>query len=162
MIISLFLNEYLDFRLAKSSLVELYLVDQIQENLFEIFIKDLGDALNEEEVAQSKAKISKLNLKTSDKDYQYFHKGKNHLQIELDLQERKINLSDLNKIVSYLMLQYSSKELVFTYLSPKGEYLLNSKDFLAPFSIEEVQSKEFPLYLAELLQNQLEEVIYSG
>lgn len=159
--LSLFIHQYLDFRLSYAPVVELYLIDQIQEGQFEILIKDNGESLKDDELESAKSKIEKLNLSNPNKYYQYYHKGKNNLQIELRLQKTKFSLPELNNTISFLMVQFPEREIVFTYLSPKGEYLLNSKDFISKFKLEEVQSKEFALYLNELLQNQLDEVIFS-
>lgn len=161
MISTLFLNQYVDFRLTHGELVEFYLIDQLQENQFEIIIKDDAPLLEGELLKSAKEKLDNLNLKIPDRYYQYFHKGKNNLKIDISFQKGKIVLADLNHIIGLLMLQHSEKELVFTYLSPKGEYMLNSKDFLSRFTKEELASKEFALLLNELLQDHLIEVIYS-
>lgn len=157
--LSLFIHQYVDFRLCNSSIVELYIIDQIQNNLFELLIKDDGTELKGDELNSAQEKVKKLELSTRDKNFQYFHKGKNHLQLEIDLSKKKLELSDLNNIIGFLMLQFQNKKLITTYLSPKGEYNLNSRDFVDKFTDEEIQSKEFALYLNELLQDQLSEVI---
>lgn len=159
--LSLFLHQYIDFRLNNATSVELYLIDQIQQNQFEILLKDDGKSLEGEELDSAKDKIRKLDLKDPDKYYQYFHKGKNNLQIELETDSVHISFPELNNLIGFMMLQFPDKEFVFTYLSPKGEYLLNSKDFLSHFSEEEIQSKEFALYLNEILYDHLSEVVYS-
>lgn len=161
MISTLFLNQYIDFRLSFAQFLELYLIDQVQENEFEILIKDNGAALEGEELTSSKEKIKNLQLKDPDKYYQYFHKGMNNLQIVLDTTKNSFDFSDLYQMIGLLMLQHYQKEFVFTYLSPKGEYLLNSKDFLSNFNQEEINSKEFALYLNELLQDHLSEIFFT-
>jgi len=159
--ISLFLHQYIDFRLFHAQVVELYLIDQIQEDKFEILIIDNGASIANKELEQAENMIKNLGVKSPNKYYQYFHKAKNTLQFEFHTKDSQIKLLDLNKFVGLLMVQFPNKEFVFTYNSPKGEYLLNSKDFIKEFTNEEISSKEFSLYLHEILQNYLEEVIYT-
>jgi len=161
MISTLFLNQYIDFRLSFAFHVELYLIDQVQENEFEILIKDNGPSMKGDELKSAKEKINHLSLKSPDKYYQYFHKGLNNLQIVLDVRNKTLEMKDLHQTVAMLMLQHDQKEFIFTYISPKGEYLLNSNDFLNRFTNEEIQSKEFALYFNELLQDHLNEVIFT-
>lgn len=162
MILSAFIHSYVDFRLSIANYVELYIIDQIQENQFEIIIKDTGKSLEGDELKIAKNKINSLKLVLPNKYYQYYHKGQNNLQIEINYSKTKPVLKDLNSTIALIMLQFPDKEFVFTYLSPKGEYQLNSKDFLGRFTNEEIQLKEFALYLNELLQNQLDDVIFSS
>ena len=95
MISSLFLSQYVDFRLSFANQVELYLIDQIQENQFEVLIKDDGISLEGDELTSANEKLNKLQLKSPDKYYQYFHKGKNNLQIDVQYTKAKISLNDL-------------------------------------------------------------------
>lgn len=159
--ISLFLHQYIDFRLFHAQTVELYLIDQVQEGKFEVLIIDNGDAIANKELEQAQKIIINLDIEKPNKYFQYFHKGKNTLQFEFTLKKTVVHVSDLNKTIGFLMVQFPDKELVFTYSSPKGEYILNSKDFIKDFTNEEISSKEFSLYLHEILQNHLDEVIYS-
>lgn len=161
MISTLFLNQYIDFRLSFAQHLELYLIDQIHENEFEILIKDNGASLDGEELESAKEKIDLLQLKDPDKYYQYFHKGMNNLQIVLNVLNTDIQFKNLHQTIGLLMLQYPQKDFVFTYISPKGEYFLQSKDFLSRFKQEEINSKEFVLYLNELLQDHLSEVFFT-
>ena len=59
------------------------------------------------------------------------------------------------------MLQHPQKEFLFTYISPRGEYVLNSQDFLSRFTEDEIASREFAMYLNEILQYHLIEVVFS-
>jgi len=162
MISTLFLYQYIDFRLSFAHHLELYLIDQIQENEFEILIKDNGASLEGEELESAKEKINHLLLNRSDKYYQYFHKGMNNLQIVLNTQNNNFQLKNLHQTIGMLMLQFPQKEFVFTYLSPNGEYLLNSTDFLSRFTQDEINSKEFALYLNELLEDHLNQVFFTS
>jgi hypothetical protein len=161
MILTTFLNSYIPFRYESATLVEIYIVDQIQEGLLEFILKDNGIAIENKELKIATRKTELLKIKETDRLYQYFHKGMNNLQINTSTQNNKTKLIDLNSTIVQLMLQFHDKELVFTYLSPKGEYVLNSKDFLRRFTKKEIASKDFILYLNEIFYDQLKDVAFS-
>lgn len=160
--ISFFLAQYLQFRYPLSSKLELYIVDQVHAGDFEVIIRDNGEKIVEEEIDKADIIIGSLNLDASHKRHQYFHKGYNHLQIELPISDKLTpQLGDFHSLVSILILENPKTNFVFSYISPKGEYVLDSTVIHENFSKEELQSKELLQYVNELLKDHLEAIRYT-
>lgn len=160
--ISFFLAQYLQFRYPGSSKLELYVIDQVNAEKFEIIVRDDGKPLSEEEIGKADQIIASLSLNSSQKRHQYFHKGYNHLQIELTIGKKLIpELGNFHSLLSLLVLENPNTQFVFSYLSPKGEYVLDSTVIHENFSSEELQSKELLQYVNELLQDHFQAVRYT-
>lgn len=152
--ISFFLAQYLQFRYQSSSKLELYIVDQVHSGDFEIIIRDDGDKIEKDEVSKADQIISTLNLDPHQKCHQYFHKGYNHLQIEIKISDALIpQLGNFHSLISVLVLENPKTDFIFSYISPKGEYILDSSAIHNNFSPEELQSKELLQYVNELLED---------
>ena len=160
--ISFFLAQYLQFRLKSAKHLELYLVDQVNSASYDIIIKDDGDKIEEEKLEESENIIQILDLQAPHKNHQYFHKGFNNLNMELKLDSGLIpNLGDFHSLLAMIILNHPQCNIVFSYMSPRGEYVLNSDAIHQNFSKEELQSKELLTYVNELLQGHFVDIIYT-
>jgi len=160
--ISFFLAQYLQFRLKTAQQIELYLVDQVNKDSYDIIIKDTGDKIEGETLEESENIIKVLNLKEPHKNHQYYHKGFNNLNMELKLDKGLIpTLGDFHSLLAMLILDHPQTNFVFSYMSPRGEYVLNSDAIHQNFSKEELQSKELLSYINELLKGHFDDIIYT-
>jgi len=160
--ISFFLAQYLQFRYKSSTKLELYIVDQVHEGNFEIIIRDNADKIEGDELVNADQIISTLDLDAHQKRHQYFHKGYNHLQVELKITEAlKPELGSFHSLLSILVLENNKTDFVFSYISPKGEYILDSSSIHNNFSPEELQSKELLHYVNELLRDHFDAIRFT-
>lgn len=161
--ISFFLAKYLHFRFKYSKTIELYIVDQTHDLTFDVIIRDDGKTIADNELSESLSIISMLNVKPPHIYHQYYHKGMNHLQIDFKVSENlKPALGNFHSLLGLIILEYPDQTLHFSYMSPKGEYLLDSTTIHKNFSKDELQSKELLQYLNELLSEHFEAVRYSN
>ncbi len=155
--ISFSVIQYLRFRAESCSLLELYIVDQITPNKFEIVFKDNGEKLNPEAEQRGNQIFQVIPEAIPTKITTYFHKGFNNLQLELVMaKSNPIEYKNLGQLMSVIILENREKEIVFTLLKRKGEFTLNSQALLNNFSDDELQSDDFLIYLTELLEQQIE------
>lgn len=160
--ISFFLAKYLHFRFKFSKNIELYIVDQAHDLSFDVIIRDDGKAIADDDLVESSSIISMLNLQAPHVYHQYFHKGMNQLQIEFKISQIfKPELANFHSLLGMIILEYPDQTLHFSYMSPKGEYLLDSNTIHQNFSKDELQSKELLQYLNELLSEHFEAVRYT-
>lgn len=160
--ISFFLAQYLQFRYLSSSKLELYIVDQVHTGKFEIIIRDDANKIEGKEIEHAGEIISSLKLKAKQKCHQYFHKGYNHLQIEIIItNELKPQLGNFYSLLNVLVLENPNTDFIFSYISPKGEYILDSKAIHQNFSPEELQSKELLEYVNELLKDHFDAIRFT-
>lgn len=160
--ISLFLAQYLQFRLKSAKELELYLVDQVNSGSYDIIIKDTGDKIEKETLEESDNIIKVLNLQDLHKNHQYYHKGFNNLNMELKLDSGLVpHLGDFHSLLAMTILDHPQCNIVFSYMSPRGEYVLNSDSIHQNFSKEELQSKELLTYINELLKGHFDDIIFT-
>lgn len=160
--ISFFLAQYLQFRLKSAKDLELYLVDQVNRGSYDVIIKDSGDKIEKDTLEESENIIKVLNLSEPHKNHQYYHKGYNILNMELKLGSGLIpSLGDFYSLLAMLILDHPQCHIVFSYMSPRGEYILNSDAIHQNFSKEELQSKELLVYINELLKGHFEDIQYT-
>lgn len=160
--ISFFLAQYLQFRLKTAKQIELYLVDQVNSGSYDIIIKDTGDKIEKETIEESENIIGVLNLKDAHKNHQYYHKGFNILNMELKLGKGLIPvLGDFHTLLAMAIIDHPQANFVFSYMSPHGEYVLNSDAIHQNFSKEELKSKELLTYINELLKGHFDDILYT-
>ena len=160
--ISLFLAQYLQFRLKSAKELELYLVDQVNSGSYDIIIKDSGDKIEEETLEESDSILRVLNLQEPHKNHQYYHKGFNNLNMELKLDSGLIpSLGNFHSLLAMLILDHPQANIVFSYMSPRGEYILNSDAIHQNFSKEELQSKELLSYINDLLKGHFVDILFT-
>ncbi|NPD45279.1 MULTISPECIES: hypothetical protein [unclassified Lentimicrobium] len=160
--ISLFLAQYLQFRLKSAKELELYLVDQVNSASYDIIIKDSGDKIEDKTLEESEKIIKVLNLQNPHKNHIYYHKGYNNLNMELKLDSGLIpDLGNFHSLLAMIILDHPHCNIVFSYMSPRGEYVLNSDAIHQNFSKEELQSKELLTYINELLKGHFDDIIFT-
>lgn len=138
-------------------------MDQAHNMSFDVIIRDDGNSIAENELSESLSIISLLNVQPPHIYHQYYHKGMNQLQIEFKISESfKPELGNFHSLLGMIILEYPDQTLHFSYMSPKGEYLLDSTTIHKNFSKDELQSKELLQYLNELLSEHFEAVKYTN
>lgn len=160
--ISYYLAHHLQAIIAENvSKIELYIVDQLQENLVEIIFKydcsgNFSNELNHQtpliEITEKYGgSISILN-----------HKGDITQSFEWPIQEQfKPNLGNFYSLFGTIMLNHPDIHFILSFLSRNGEYILDSSFINKTFSREELQQKEVLSNMNDLLKDNLNNVRYS-
>ena len=122
----------------------------------------LDKEVEKEKIEESENIIGALNLTEAHKNHQYYHKGFNILNMELKLDNGLIPvLGDFHSLLAMLIIDHPQTNFVFSYMSPRGEYVLNSDAIHQNFSKEELQTKELLTYINELLEGHFIDIIYT-
>jgi len=159
--ISLYLINYIQSRIDYSTnTLELYIADTIQSSTIEIIIKDDGKKINDEKVnSKTFAGLLELSRSLGGQISHLYHRKQTTVQFEFQITEKsKVNINDFHSLFGVMMLNNPSVNIVFSYLSKKGEYTLNSLEIIQAFEPSELLQKEILIYMNELLSDHLNQI----
>jgi len=157
--ISFYLANYIQYRISsRAKNVDFYIADCMQSNQAEIIIKDNGARLEDESVPEL-CKLSDFCLELKGQHQLLFHKGENTLNLEWPIKKASsAQLTQLHSLLGLMMINNTEVRIVFTYLSKRGDYVLDSSKFHRMFNGDELMEKDLLVYMNELLEGHLKDV----
>ncbi|NOR88130.1 MAG: hypothetical protein GQ527_11015 [Bacteroidales bacterium] len=161
--VSFYLANYLQLRFESASKhIELYIVDGLKKNIAEVMIKDDGVKMDTSDDSKSESiydSLSNISEQFNGQIKQLFHKGETTLTMEWPLDNgEKPELGNFYSLFAMLMISNPETHIIFSYISKKGEYVLDSNKITTNFSKEELFQKETLNYLNEILKSHLDDV----
>jgi len=156
--ISFFLVTYLQSRIdASCKSIELYIADQLNDKAIEIIFKDDGSKLVSNNMAY--LRLSDLEKQFHGQLSHLYHKGQTIVNLEFNQHsQRTIKLGNFHSLLGITMINNPKTPILFTIISKKGEYILNSNSIISSFTSEELKKKEVLEYMNELLFSHISEV----
>ena len=155
---SFYLASYIQSRISlHCKNIEIYIADSIDHHLVELLVKD--DAIDNPTDDSSLLASGFINLieKHKGRYKQLKHKGVVTLSIELPIQKKtKPQLGNFHSLLGMTLLNHPDLFISFTFISPKGEYMISTKKITSFFDVEELKQKDILEYMNELLGNEID------
>ena len=160
---SFYLANYLESRiLQKCKNMEIYIADNLESKLVELIVKD-----------DAKEPANDFSLEISESFHDFIHHiggnykvlkhlGLTNLNIELPVASKKTpKLGRFHSLLAMAILQNPHVQITFTFISPKGEYSIQSNNIIQAFDSEELQQKKLLKYMNELLEEEINKLSLS-
>jgi len=157
--ISFYLANYIQYRISSGAKnVDFYIADCMQAKHAEIILKDDGVKLDDD----SRSELSQLSDFCTEMQGQHqllFHRGENTLNLEWPIKKAlAVQLTQLHSLLGLMMIEHSDVHMIFTYLSRRGDYMLDSSKFHELFDGDELMDKYLLVYMNEILEGHLKDV----
>ena len=151
---------------AKADAIEMYIVENYQEDKLELMIRDNGEKFD---VALMKADNSfamktypalyflQQNSKESGGGFQMLSHNQtgNLIEINYPLKSgKRLRLGNISNFLSMLFVTYPKIHLIFSQISQKGEFLFDSEQFKKAMGEVDFEGQEFLSNLKELMDCQ--------
>ena len=156
--ISLYLTNFLQYRVVEDpTFIELYIADRYDKEVFDVLIKDDAKKLEEEDEDSGFSRLKQICDQTHGQIKHLYHRKQTSVQMTwLSAKEKSlVVMDDFPFLFAVLILNNPNVNFVFSYLSPKGEYIFSSKGLFKEFSQDELQDKETLIVFIDILKKEI-------
>ena len=156
---SFYLAHYLQERiLQKCRNVEIYIADNLEMHMVEIIVKDDARPNDSAEKLSLPQDFIDIIHRTKGSYKALQHKGVHTLSIELSQKEDSFKLGNFSSLLSVVVLGNPKVQISFSFISPKGEFVIESRNIIEAFSSKELMEKRILKYMNELIIEEVEKL----